>query len=600
LISVKLNDSMQTTTKSTSLLKIIFGTFLGIVLFLFFLFISFVFLVASSMTTDTTTISENSVLKLNFNKTIVDREDVRYVTRLKREIYGGDDEMGLNEILLAIDEAKYNSSLKGIYLNVGFFTAGYASLKEIRAALDDFKKSKKFVIAYGEVFSEKSYYIASVADKIYMPESGLMELNGLKVEGLYFKGVFEKLELQTEVFKAGDFKSAVEPYISDHMSEFDRQQNKALLSSLYGDFLSAVSQSRKIHRDTLFQYANTMLVRNAYDAERYGLITHVGYESDALAQVAKEVELEKAKDISWCSYKSLLPQELNTESASKIAIIYASGEIVQSGKNAAYISPQSIIPELQKAADDDDVKAIVLRINSPGGSALASDIIWNEIQQVRKKKPVVASMSDVAASGGYYMAMGCDKIVASSTTITGSIGVFGMFVHGEKFLKNKLGITSDRETLGKYADIGSFSRAMTSDERAIVQKEIDFIYHAFLTKAAQGRNMPYDSIKQHAGGRVWSGEDALKVGLIDEIGGLNYAIKVAARLAKINIDEVVVANYPSQEEEGFASLFSSEEELKMLFMKQAPHVMTPYLTTFANYNHYLGIQTRMPCQIIIE
>ncbi|MDF2457368.1 MAG: sppA [Cytophagaceae bacterium] len=578
-----------------NLFKIMLGTFLGLIIFFVVLVVVVISIAGASMVETPASIQSNSVFKISLDRPIVEKEDQRFVTRLRRNITGGEAGVGLYDLIEAIQLAKANESVKGIYLEVGIFEAGYSTLYELRNALEDFKKSGKFIYAYGEILTEKSYYISSVADQLYMPESGLIELNGLKIEVLYFKNLFEKLELKTEVFKAGEFKSAVEPYISDHMSENDRIQSKALMEDLYNEFLDKVSASRKISKEKLFNISDSMKVRNSDAALSNNIITAVGYLSDLKKAIATKVGVKESKDIHWCSYKSLLsnkPHDL--EVTESVAVIYATGEIVQGGKNQNYISPENLIPELRKAAEDDNIKAVVLRINSPGGSALASDVIWNEILQLKAKKPVVASMSDVAASGGYYMAMACDKIVATPNTITGSIGVFGLFVHAENLLQNKLGINSDREKIGRYADIGSFSKGMNDDERAIIQQEIEHIYGQFLSKAAKGRKMPVEEIGKHAGGRVWSGADAITVGLVDTLGGINDAIALAAKLGKLKAKEYKVVQLPNNDAEDFLELLGNDEEVYEEKQKALLQEFYPYLEVLQDMHRVKGIQTRLP------
>ena len=578
-----------------NLFKIMLGTFLGLIIFFVVLIVLALSIAGASMMESPAAIESNSVFKISLDRPIVEKEDHRVLTRLRRNIAGGEAGVGLYDLIEAIQLAKTNESIKGIYLEVGIFEAGYSTLYELRNALEDFKKSGKFIYAYGEILTEKSYYISSVADQLYMPESGLIELNGLKIEVLYFKNLFEKLELKTEVFKAGEFKSAVEPYISDHMSENDRIQSKALMEDLYNEFLNKVSASRGITKEKLFNISDSMKVRNSDAALSNKIITAVGYLADLKKAIATKVGVKEIKDIHWCGYKSLLsnkPHDLEVNQS--VAVIYATGEIVQGGKNQNYISPESLIPELRKAAEDDNIKAVVLRINSPGGSALASDVIWNEILQLKAKKPVVASMSDVAASGGYYMAMACDKIVATPNTITGSIGVFGLFVHAEGLLQNKLGITSDREKIGRYADIGSFSKSMNDDERAIIQQEIEHIYGQFLSKAAKGRHMKVEEIGKHAGGRVWSGADAINVGLVDTLGGINDAIALAAQLAKLKAKEYKVEQLPNNDSEDIMELFGGEEEVYAEKQKVMLQEFYPYLEVLQNMHRVKGIQTRLP------
>ena len=585
-----------------NLFKIVFGTLLGLITFSILMVVIALVLIGGSMVETPVAIEPNSIFKITLDRPIVEKEDNGMLAKFRRNISGNDAGMGLYELIQAIHMAKGNESVKGIYLEVGMFDAGYSALYELRNALVDFKKSGKFIYAYGEILTEKSYYISSVADQLYMPESGLIELNGLKVEVLYFKNLFEKLDLKTEVFKAGEFKSAVEPYISDKMSANDRLQSRALMEDLYDEFLTKVSTSRGISKEELFAISDSMKVRNSIDALANKIITSVGYLSDVKDALAKQVKVDKEKDIKWCTYKSLNSSATQNESIDKsVAIIYASGEIVQGGKNAKYISPETLIPELRKAAEDDNIKAVVLRINSPGGSALASDIMWNEIIQLKKKKPVVASMSDVAASGGYYLAMGCDKIVATPNTITGSIGVFGLFVHAEKLLENRLGVTSDREKIGRYADIGSFSKSMGQDEKNIIQQEIEFIYKQFLSKAAKGRNMSVEQIAQHAGGRVWSGRDALAVGLVDTLGGIEDAINLAAQLAKLKKDDYKILQFPDNDNDELLDLLEDKEaSIFERQQKQALQGFYPYLELLQDMNRVKGVQTRLPYYFTIQ
>ncbi|MDB5272370.1 MAG: sppA [Chitinophagaceae bacterium] len=585
-----------------NLFKIMLGTFLGLVIFFVVLIVVGLSMVGASMVETPPNIEANSVFKIALDKPIVEKEDNRVWTKLRRNIAGDAAGVGLYDLIEAIHLAKKNESIKGIYLEMGIFEAGYSTLYELRNALEDFKKSGKFIYAYGEILTEKSYYISSVADQLYMPESGLIELNGLKIEVLYFKNLFEKLELKTEVFKAGEFKSAVEPYISDHMSENDRIQSKALMEDLYNEFLDKVSASRNISKETLFNISDSMKVRNSDAALSHHIISAVGYLSELKKAIATKIGVKESDEIKWCGYKAVLatkPKDLEVNKS--VAIIYAAGEIVQGGKNQHYISPENIIPELHKAAEDDNIKAVVLRINSPGGSALASDVIWNEILELKAKKPVVASMSDVAASGGYYMAMACDKIVATPNTITGSIGVFGLFVHAEGLLQNKLGITSDREKIGRYADIGSFSKGMNDEERAIIQQEIEHIYGQFLSKAAKGRKQPVEEIGKHAGGRVWSGRDAITVGLVDSLGGINDAIRIAAQMAKLKEKEYNIVQLPDSDAEDWLELLgSTEEDVYDKKQKQMLLEFYPYLEIFQDMHRVKGIQTRLPYYFTIN
>ncbi|MFL5729099.1 MAG: signal peptide peptidase SppA [Cytophagaceae bacterium] len=578
------------------------GTLIGLTIFSFLGLMIVLGIVMASGGGEDKSIADNSVLRINLEHEIEERSS--------DDIWGSlspfDSEergtIGLLNLRQSIRHAKSDDKIKGIFLDLHNTHHGFASLEELRNALIDFKSSGKFIVAYSETYSEGSYYLASVADKIFLPSSGLLEFNGLNVEMLYFKGTLEKLQIKPEVFKVGEFKSAVEPFLLDKMSDANRTQIKSFLNSIYNTYLENVAKARGVDAKNLADISSNMLVRNAEDALKYKLITDVGYLDEAGAWMRTKLNKgpkDKIDFISFNKYEAAIDQHKPHDDDADVAVIFASGDIQQGKGNDHVIGSEKTAGEIRKARMNDKVKAIVLRINSPGGSAIASDIIWREIDLASKTKPVIASMSDVAASGGYYIAMACDTIVAQPTTITGSIGVFGLLFNGKEFLKEKLGITTDGEKTGKYSDLMTFTRELTDEEKSIIQLEVEKIYGDFTTKAAQGRNMNVEDLRAVAEGRVWSGSEAKKIGLIDLYGGLDDAIDIAAKKAKL-AEGYSVSYFPEQKNMLLKQLFSSfNEEVKVDFGPEFSRYY-PYIKTLKDLEQMEGVQARLPYKFIIK
>ncbi|MEY3416768.1 MAG: signal peptide peptidase SppA [Bacteroidota bacterium] len=551
---------------------------------------------------DAKIIEANSVLKLNFDKPITEVSHANPLEELHLPM--GDDKasIGLVDIKKAIVAAKTDAKIKGIYLNLSKVRAGFASLQEIRTALVDFKKSGKFIVAYGESFSEGAYYLASSAHQIYLAPEGLLEFNGIGTQLFYFKNLFEKLEIKPEVFKVGDYKSAVEPFLLDKMSDHNRNQLDTLLNGVYTSMLTDIAASRQISVGRLRLISDSMYVHNANDAVRFKLITHLGYydqvESALRQKLGIHLTTTKIKLVDLGDYVKSLP-EVSQNEDKKIAVIVATGEIHQGNSVVDEIGSADVCEQLRKARNNPKVKAIVLRINSPGGSALASDLMWREIVITRRVKPVIASMSDMAASGGYYMAMACNKIVAQPTTITGSIGVFGLIFNIKNTLSNKFGITVDGYQTGKFSDVGSVTREMTDYERKIIQSEVAFTYEEFLRKAAEGRKVNIEVIRKVAGGRVWTGTQAKAIGLVDELGGLQKAIDIAAASAKLGADYSVM--YVPEHKNWLEALFedkSKDAQSKMIAAELGE--LYPYFKTLQKINTMKGVQARVPFELVVE
>ncbi len=554
-----------------SLFKIAFGFLLGI--FLLFCFVGFIaYLFTPS---DSESIEANSVLKLSFNEPLREQTADSPFEELPVPFLPTGNGVGVYDMKENILKAKTDDNIKGIYLPLTGIAGGFASIEEVRNALIDFKKTGKFVYAYGELYTEGAYYLASVADKIYLNPRGMMEFNGLSAEYSFYKGALEKLEMKAEIFRVGTYKSAVEPFMLDKMSEANKEQTLSFLNSIYDFMLANIAKSRGLSFEEVKRLSAEFVVRTPKDALTHKLITDLAYYDEVEASIKKKIGIkaeDKIKFVSYSKYDKVPKIKKDSYVESKIAVIVGEGEILSGKSTDETIGSETIAEEIRKARKDKNVKAIVLRINSPGGSALASDVMWREVLEAKKVKPVIASMGDVAASGGYYMAMGCNKIVAQPNTITGSIGIFGVLFNATNFYKNKLGITADRVSTGKMADIRSalLMRDLTDEEKEMIQGYINEGYEDFTMKAAQGRNMSHEDLKKVASGRVWTGTQAKENGLVDMLGSIDDAILLAAKEAKIKQGEYRIRFYPTQKSfyEKITSMFETKTNLKQELKKE--------------------------------
>ena len=588
--------------------KFTFASMVG--LLLAFLIGIFIIIGIAGSAKDTPEIEDNSVLHLKLNSPITERSSENPLDDLDLPISTGEPtSLGLIEILQGIKDAKEDTKIKGIYLNSKTVGAGFAALQEIRDALIDFKKSGKFIVAYAEYYSEGAYYLASVADKIYLNPQGMMELNGLSSEVTFIKGTLEKLEVKPMIFKVGDFKSAVEPLFLDKMSDPNRAQVTSYLNSVYDFYLKNVAISRAIDLKDLTILSDSMTIRTPEDALKYKLITHLGYEDEVEDEIKKTLKLtekQKIVNVPISKYIKSQAEKTRSTSANRIAVLVADGEIVDGKGEKGQIGTE-LAEELRKLRKDDKVKAIVLRINSPGGSALTSDIIWREVVLTKKVKPIIASMSNVAASGGYYIAMACDTIVAQPNTITGSIGVFGVLFNAEGLLKNKIGVTTDRVSTGFYSDLGNPTHAMSETEGKIIQNSVERIYEDFTSKAAKGRKMTQDDLKKVASGRVWTGAQGKENGLVDVLGDFNTAIQIAAKKAKIEKD-FSLRYYPAKKD-FFQTLLNKSTETKAeissnaiqsAMKKEMGEELYQQYQTIQKLKNMKGVQMRMPFDLNIK
>ena len=583
--------------------KFVFASMIGVLLSVFVMFVLGILLIIGIVSTASNeskvTIDDNTVLHLSLNYPISERTSKNPFQNLNFGGFETENNLGLKDILAHIKEAKTDSRIKGIYVDVSAIQGGFASIEEIRNTLIDFKKSGKFILAYSEVYTKGAYYLASVADKIYVNPEGMVDFKGFSTEIMFFKGALEKLDIEAQVIKVGTYKSAVEPYILDKMSKPNREQITSFLGSLYTHFLSNIAISRKIPVDSLSAIANTAAVQTATDAVKFRLVDGVKYKDKVLTELKSLCGIAQKKELRSVSISDYTPQskELSKASADRIAGVYAVGEIVSGEGDDETMGSENISRAIRTARLDDKVKALVLRINSPGGSSLASDVIWREVELTKKVKPVIVSMGDVAASGGYYIACAADSIFAQPNTITGSIGVFAIIPNMKKFFNNKLGITFDEVKTSKFSEI-SITRPLSDDERLLLQAEVNNIYKTFTQKVANGRHKTPEFIDNIGQGRVWTGAEAIKIGLVDRLGNITDAVKSAAK--KAGLKEYKLVDYPDQ-----------KDPLKELFDDSADKVRT-YFTKQElgeNYNYYqkiqsvlktTGIQSRMPYEVVIK
>lgn len=539
--------------------KFVLATVVGVFIVSLIMLCIVVGIVVSAANSDSDRpVDDNSILNISFKNAIPERTPNNPLSSLGFLGFDEDKSIGLNDILASIKKAKTDDHIKGIYITDSYLMGGQATTEEIRNALIDFKKSRKFIIAYSEVYTQNFYYLASVADKVYINPKGIFDFGGMSSQVTFFKGALDKLGIEAQIIKVGTYKSAVEPYFLDKMSDANRQQVTAYLGSLYNQFLTGISSSRKLNKDSLYNVANELKVRYPEDALTYKLVDGLKYKDEVLDELKKLTKTDLKKDlksVDLAEYAKGNDDNKTTDDGNKgpdnqIAMIYASGEITGGDGDDNTIGSDKISAALRKVRLNDKVKAVVLRVNSPGGSSLASDVIWREVSLTKKVKPVIVSMGDYAASGGYYIACAADSIIAEPNTITGSIGIFAILPNMQKFFNGKLGITFDGVKTGKYADLGDVSRPLTPEERAILQAQVNRGYGDFTHAVATGRNKTQEYINSIGQGRVWTGEQAIKIGLVDRLGNINDAITSAAKKAKLK-DYKVVA-YPEQK-----SLFKS-------------------------------------------
>jgi len=547
-----------------SFLKNILTTIIGIIssiIVMILLIIGFVAIISSE---DEVKVKENSILKIDLaNTSVVERSSENPFDGLS---LSGDvaSTIELKQVLDNIEKAKLDDNIKVIYINTSYVSAGISQIEEIRNKLLEFKQTGKPIIAYSEVYNQAAYYLSSVANKVYLNPEGIVELKGLSAGFMFYKGLLEKLDIEVQIIRHGKFKSAVEPFMLDKMSDANREQMQLLLNSFADNLFDSIASQRGMTLSDIHNHANNLSLENAkscLDLHYVDALLYQDQVDDSLLVISKS---EKLNFISLNKYSNVKVEKKEI-SRNKIAIIYATGEINSGEGDEKSIGSETTAKAIKTAREDKNVKAIVLRVNSPGGSALASDVIWRETVLAKEEKPLIVSMGDYAASGGYYIACAADSIVANPTTLTGSIGVFGMIPNLQKLYKNKLGISIDTVNTNKHADMG-MNRALTKFEEDKIQKNVVDIYTTFITHVGEGRNMSTAAVDEIGQGRVWTGYDAKDIGLIDTYGGLEKAIEIAVYLAEI--EDYRIISLPKKKDP-FAELaqkFGGETSISDLVM----------------------------------
>lgn len=585
--------------------KYVLATIVAIVILnIIGLIIMFGMLGAISASADAPTrLEAKSVYKLELNGMLLERYEENPFNDFFGKMLNADyTTIGLDEILTNIKKAKNNDKIAGIYIKTDMmFSAGFASLKEIRDALDDFKQSGKFIVAYGDYYSQGQYYLCSVANTIIANPQGMVNWQGLASETAFFKGALEKLGIQMQVVRVGTFKSAVEPFTADKMSEENKKQVTVFVNSIWKTIVNEVSKSREINADSLNVFADRMLtMMPVSDVLNYKMIDTIMYEDGVDDVINRYLKNVSDKDIKYVTHNkmTLVPSKEKMHKE-KIAVLYAFGNIVDTGEGTDIITYDKINSAIEEIVKDNNIKAVVFRVNSGGGSAFASEQIWRAVTELKKKKPVIVSMGDYAASGGYYISCEADYIFAQPNTLTGSIGIFGLIPNVEG-LMHKIGVSFDGVKTNKYSDMMTPYRPFMPEERDLMQAYVNRGYETFVTRCADGRKISVDSIKAIAEGRVWTGEDALKIGLVDELGNLQNAIEFAAK--KVNLKEYNTVDYPAKETfaERFLKSLSGEETRDQIAREYIGAENYKLLQTLKNLENQNFIQARMEFDININ
>ena len=586
-------------------IKFTVATVVGLLLTFAIIFVLSIITMVGVVSSDNakTIVQENSVLNLNINGVIEERSKENPFSFLP--VADKFDSTGLDEILSAIKNAKEDKNIKGILIQAGIMSSGFASLEEIRAALLDFKESGKFIVAYGDTYTQGLYYLASVADKIMLNPQGLIEWRGLASQPMFYKDLLQKIGIEMQIFKVGTYKSAVEPFVATSMSEANREQVNVFLNSIWGKVCEGVSISRNIPIDRLNNIADNLTsMHKAEEAISCGLADTLIYKTDVRAYLKQLADINEDDKIHLVSVSEMSNVEKSTprdKSGNIIAVYYAYGEIdgqssSLSGEQEGIISDK-VAKDLRKLEKDDDVKAVVLRVNSPGGSAFGSEQIWYAVTQLKTKKPVIVSMGDYAASGGYYISCAADTIVADPTTLTGSIGIFGMYPN-LKGLSDKIGVSFDMVKTNEMSDFGTTVRPMTESEKAFMQTHINNGYDTFLTRVSDGRNIDKVELDKIAQGRVWTGKDALNLKLVDVLGGLDKAIEIAT--AKAGIESYTLKNYPDTG--SILDMFSNKTSdyiKSQIFKSELGKFYQPF-RMLERVNKMDPIQARIPFELNIQ
>ncbi len=584
--------------------KFMFASMLGFFLTWILVFIIFIGIIVSAISAGSdkdVNVKPNSILEITLNNPIQERSGNNPFENFDFGNMKSNHPLGLDKIVKSIKDAATDPNIQMIFLNFGDVIAAPASIEAIRNELIEFKKSKKSIVSYADNYSQRAYYLASVADKVYLNKEGTIDLKGLSMEVMFYKGLLQKLEIEPQIIRHGKFKAAVEPFILDKMSEANREQLMTYLGSTWKHLCSGISTSRKISEETINKVADELTLQEPEKCLELKFVDGLVYKDELISDLKKRLKVAEDKDlelVTIANYSTVSKSKAeDVRSKDKIAVIYAVGEINDGQGTDKSIGGESLSKEIRAARLDENIKAVVLRVNSPGGSALASEIIWREVALTKAKKPVVISMGDYAASGGYYIACAATAIVAEPTTLTGSIGVFGFIPSVKKLLNNKLGITVDVVKTNAHSDYMNIYRPLDTYEYATIQKSIERIYATFIKRVADGRKMDIAKVDSIGQGRIWSGLDAKKLGLVDEIGGLQTAIDLAAKHAKLDKYRII---YKPIQKEFIQQLLDNTTNAQASILERElgeSYMFVDYIRSLKNMK---GVQARVPFVIDIN
>jgi protease-4 len=576
--------------------KMMFASMLGFfitIIILFFVFIAIVLSFVSLSSNEEVVISSKTILHIELNKPISDRSpknpiffDMATMSR----------KTGLTDILKNINKAKTDNNISGIFLDINSIDAGISTVSEVRNALIDFRKSGKFIYSYSEDYSQAAYYLSTASDKIFLHPEGMLLFKGINAELFFLKRMLEKLDVKVQVVRHGKFKAATEPFFLDKMSPENRQQITALISNTWSQIVKGISETRNIRQELLNQLADSLKIQSPKDALKYKFIDQIAYKDEVFNELKKKTNIPEKDKIVFITIDKYnnVPEETKSvnKNRDKIAVIYATGDIAGGDGNDNTIGSEGLSKAIRKAREDETVKAIVLRVNSPGGSALASDVIWREVELATRVKPVVASLGDVAASGGYYIVCPATKILADQTTITGSIGVFGLVPNMKGLFNDKLGITFDNAKTNLNSDYIPVTQPLSPYQSKVLQNEIEQIYSTFISHVAEGRHLKKEVVDSIGQGRVWNAMDAKKIGLVDDFGGLEKAVETAATLA--NIKDYRIISLPEQKDligQIFDELMGSS---RISYLEKELGEDYKYYQYLKQVKEMKGIQARLP------
>ncbi len=585
-----------------SFLKFTLASIVGVMLSLLLMFFILLGIISAASSEKPTVLEPHTVLLANFDVPVVDRDPENPYASLDFMSFSGANKMGLNKILDNIEKAASDSNIDGIYMNLTTISAGAASIQEIRNALIKFKESGKFLIAHADYYTQGSYYLASVADSIYLTPTGELAWLGLTAEPLFFKRALDKLGIDVQIIRAGEYKSAAEVFMYESLSKENRQQITDYTSSIWETLVSDIATSRKLVSVGLNRLADEMTISNSEVALEYKMVDGLKYFDEILAELKTLTSTDQKKDLKAITLKKYtkVPKKRDEKKGlakDKIAVIYAGGTIVTGDGGADNMGSDRIAKVIREARRDSSIKAIVLRVNSGGGSALASEVIWREVKLASETKPLIASLGNVAASGGYYIVAPARKIIASQNTITGSIGVFGMLPNVKDFMNDKLGITTDVVNTNAHSDLGSLFRPLDKAELELIQKEVQNTYKIFIGRVAQGRNLSVEQVDKIGRGHVYTALDAKEIGLVDDFGGLKKAIEIAA--AEANLTDYRTVDFPKQDAsfEAFIKQLTEDARVKIIYKEMG--IDYKYYKQLQTVKSLSGIQAIMPYEIDI-